>query len=48
MRVWLPFLGGFLLVLAKILFLRGNWALVYHSMEFRHFSDTLISENIKS
>ena len=26
--------------LTKLLFLQGDWALGYHSMEFRHFPDT--------
>ena len=34
------FFESFLLVLAKLSFLRGDWALGYHSMVwFRHFSD---------
>ena len=35
--VWSLFFGAFLLVLAKLLFWRGDWALDYHSMAFRHF-----------
>ena len=32
--VWFLFFGGFLLVLSG-----GGWALGYHSVRFRHFSD---------
>ena len=33
------FFGTFLLVLAKLSFWWGPWALGYHSMVFRHFPD---------
>ena len=36
---WLLLFGGFMLVLAKFSVLRGGWALGYHSMGFRHFSN---------
>ena len=37
--VWFLFFGGILLVLAELSFWRGDWALAYHSIEFRYFSD---------
>ena len=36
-KVSLLFSKSFLLVLTKISFWHGDWALGYHSMEFRHF-----------
>ena len=33
------FSGGILLVLAELSFWRGDWALGYHSMEFKFFSN---------
>ena len=33
------FLKSFLLVLTKLVFSQGDWALSYHPMEFRQFSD---------
>ena len=42
-RVWLLFVGSFLLFLTKFLFLHGDWALGYRSMSFRYFSNSLKS-----
>ena len=36
-EVWFRFFKSFLLVLAKLSFSQGDWALSYHSMGFRHF-----------
>ena len=35
--VWFLFFKSFLLLLAKLSFSRGGWALGYHFMGFRHF-----------
>ena len=39
LREMFNFCKGFLMVLAKLLFWPGDWALGYYSMEFRHFLD---------
>ena len=39
---------SFLLVLTKLLFWRGDWAIDYHCMEFRHFSDNSLFPKILS
>ena len=36
-KVQLLFFGAFLLVLPKFSHWKGEWALGYHFMEFRHF-----------
>ena len=33
--VWFLLFKGFIVVLAKLSFYRGDWGLGYHSMEFR-------------
>ena len=38
-RVSFVFFRNFLLVLAELSFWRGEWALVYHFMEFGQFPD---------
>ena len=47
-KVSFLFFKSFLLILAKPSVWRGDWALGYHSMEFRHFPDTFHFPNFLS